>query len=381
MRLRLGCVALALGGACLVACDAPRPDGAFTPAYQDGQDDGFAMKNGADAAAPDEQSDDTSDDNGDTSGTVGSSGSSGTSKPGTSKPGTSNAGREDAAVPPEATPSQGPLANLEGKYLVRMDNYSSASATKDGTTLLVHNRVSNLFVVTLTAQDDNTLQAHESLCEQAYWNDCEKGCTTRDAWKTTLDTRVPKFFAGRTIDRLYTVDATGKLDAPLSAIALGFDAGEGGLVVDLKAPLPTSKSDSHVWHLNPSDSANPSGVRTEFKINSLKSTLGLTQSVDCIVSSVQVYATKFSAQVDLRSKDALDGKSFPLVTEGSQGLSLDVTSNAPGSSSYCTKANVDGATPADEQSWIRFKRYPGSGVGCPTDFESKFPGITTPTSD
>lgn len=377
MKFWPACVALAIGGACLVACDPARPAGAFSPAYpEEGQDDGFAKKTDASAhVAPDQTAGKTPDATPDD---TGSSDTSDTSD--TSEQGGSSSSSADAASPVDVMPVGGPSAGLKGSYLVRMDNYSSASATKDGTTLLVHNRLSNLFVVTLTPQEDGTVLSHEVLCDQTYWNYCDTGCTKHDAWTTSLDSRVAKFFAGRAFDRTYTVDTAGKLVAPLSAMALGFEAGEGGRV-DVGAPLPTSKSDSHVWHLNPSDSANPSGVRTEFTINSLASAppLTLTQAVDCIVSSVQIYATTFSGQVDLKAKDPLDGKSFVLDTSGSQGLSLEVTAKGVGSNTYCTKANVDGATPADEKSWIRFKRRALGEVNCPADFESKFPGSTVST--
>lgn len=368
---RLGCLALAIGGACLAACDAPRPVGAFTPAYDD-PDDHFARKNDAAVAvAVTKPRGDagTASNTGDPSDTGDTIDTSGMDEP--------TGDRSDGgAAPADVTPSEGPLAGLVGNYLVRMDNYSSATATKDGTTLKVSNRVSNLFVVKLTAQDDGTLLGREFLCDQTYWNSCDMGCTGHNAWQTTLDDRVPKFFASRVIDRTYTVDSkTGTLEAKESAIALGFDAGEGGKI-DPKAALPTDKSDSHVWHLDSSDSADPVGVRTRIKVDSLKSAppLTLTQALDCTLSSVQIYATKFNGQLDLNAKSPLDGKSFSLDTTGSSAQSLVVTPNDTGSRTYCTKANLDGTTPADAVSWVRFKRY--TGVNCPADFETKFPGST-----
>ncbi|MDB4972114.1 MAG: hypothetical protein JWN48_455 [Myxococcaceae bacterium] len=332
----LGALSLLLLG----ACEMERPAGAFTP---DGgrEDDGFTdMKSDTAGDEPDDPEPDAA------------------------------SGDPDQPTPEGGTvqPS-GPFAAVTGKYLVRMDNYSTAEAVQNGVTLQVKNRISNLYYVSID-EVDGQLVGHEKLCGQTYWNSCTKGCSRPDAWTVTLDTRVPKFFADyQIVDRKYNVDAQGNLTAELSAITLGFNPPDGETASVMTA-LPSSTSDARVWHLVAPTDDSVVGLRARIRAT-LLGPAGLQVALDCTVSGVQVYATSFQGQVDLASKSALSDKSFRLDTTGSSGASIAFSSGM-----YCTQENLDGTMPSDQVSVISFKST--TGVNCPPDFDSRFPGSTTP---
>jgi hypothetical protein len=329
---RLSLVSLAL----LASCDLTRPGGAFQPKEYDPRQHGFGDE---DADLPDE--DPSSDDAGEQ----------------TDPP-------DGSDGPPVVVDPANPLSVLQGLYLMRVDVYSTASATSLGNTLTLNSRVSNLMIASLTPKDDGTLTAHETLCTQSYYHECVSNCS---GWKTDVDPELPKLCVSRVIDRDYTVSAAGAFSAAASTIPIGFNE------VDGNGALPVDPTDARVWTMGTPDQ-DRYGVNTHLtaKIGPLGTT-----SLDCIVSTVQRFATSFAGTLDLKTygKDALVQKPMLADTAASTAATIYVD-GVP--TQYCNKAQLDTTSQQapNEISVVRFKRY--TGLNCPTSeaaYEALFPGV------
>ncbi|MDB4972113.1 MAG: hypothetical protein JWN48_454 [Myxococcaceae bacterium] len=318
----------------LWACDVARPDGSFMPVAEQHSEHGFGR---ADAEVPLETEGDAS-------------------RPATEAP--------DGGQPPSVVSDPGnPLAVLQGSYLMRVEVYSTASASKLGNTLTLKSRVSNLMVAAVRLKSDGTLGAHETLCTQSYTHECVSNCSN---WTTTVDPELPKHCVSRAVDRDYVVSASGALRVAPSVIAIGFDEQDG------ISALPTDPSDPRVWHMGAPDEERY-GVNTH-----LTATLGslATVPLSCYVGTVQRFSTAFSGQLDLTTfgADALVQKPM-LADSGPSSAATIYVDGQP--SDYCNKAQLDSAsqqTP-DEITVVRFKRY--DGVECPTSqaaYDAVFPG-------
>ena len=343
MKVPLLGLALAASGLGLVACEVPRPAGAFEPrdAYS-AASHGFGLPE------------------------AGSSDDDPVEVPDPMMP-TSPAGHPDASTAVTAPPDpSNPASLLQGRYLMRVDLYSTASASSAGTTLTLTNRISNLLVATLTLQADGTLASHETLCNQTYDSHCVSSCSN---WVTEVDRDLPKKCVSSVVDRAYSVDASGKLQAAAALMPIGFVEDP-----NVKA-LPTDQTDPRVWVFG-DPSANRYGVNTH-----LTATLGtpplLTEKLDCVVATVQRFSTVFSGQLDLKfGKDALVQKPMLADSSATTGKTIYVD-GVP--TMYCNKNSLNMTSEAsDTLTTVRFQHY-DEGANCPATaqaYDGLFPPIT-----
>jgi hypothetical protein len=346
MNVQLVRFSLAGLGLVLAACEVPRPGGAFNPrdAYS-AANHGFGETEAG-----------TDDD------------------PGVAIPdppvAVTMTGRSDASVvttPPVTTPPDptNPVSLLQGRYLMRVDLYSTASASSAGSTLTLNNRISNMLVATLTLQSDGTLASHEVLCNQTYQSECISSCTN---WVTAVDHDLPKKCVGSVVDRAYAVDAHGKLQAAAAVLPIGF-------VEDPNvSALPTDHTDPRVWVFG-DPSENRFGVNTH-----LTATLGkpplLTEKLDCVVSSVQRFSTVFSGQLDMAKfgKDALVQKPMSVDSSATTGKTIYVD-GVP--TMYCNKNSLNMTSESsDALTTVRFQHYEGANCpGTAQAYDALFPPI------
>jgi hypothetical protein len=252
-----------------------------------------------------------------------------------------------------------PLSVLLGRYLMRVDAYSTASVSSAGNTLTIDNRVSNLSLVQLSLKPDGSLNSREQLCTQSYQSQCVSNCSD---WKTTADPLLPRFCARRVTDRAIRIDAAGNLIGAASEIAIGFDEQAGNTT------LPTVTDDARVWQLG----TNRFAVNTNLTGKLGKAPLQV--SLNCIVSSVQRFSTQFSGKLDLATfgKDALVQKPMRADTAASTAATIFVTGTP---SMYCNKSALDGTSAQPDQVMVvvRFARF--SGSSCPVDFDAQFAAL------
>lgn len=321
----------------LSACTVSRPDGAFTPEpVMDAPPAGFEDDAGE---SPDE---DPPPDDGDVVDDP---------EPDASEP---DAGM--ASVDPSD-----PLAALAGKYLMRMDYYSTATGTKSGNTLTLKNRVSNLFFTELKLVG-GVLQASEQLCFQNYNHSCVKGC--RDPWNTAVDTDLPRWFAMRSVKRPYEVDAQGNLSARAELMTVGYDDTEPNA-----AKIPASNTDANVWKLADGSDASRAGVRTRITATLLAGIVPV--AVDCVVDSAQLFSTAFTAKLAKLDAASLTGLTIALDSEGSGAKALYAKGSPP---EFCSLDELAGGENDGEKGYVRFKTA-GSLTGCPksaADFDKAF---------
>ncbi|MDB4989574.1 MAG: hypothetical protein JWN04_4752 [Myxococcaceae bacterium] len=343
MRLR-SCLSLALAGAPLVACEVPRPVGAYVP------DAGASFNAGQYGFESDEVAD-------------------GGSAPGDENPDSQQAGEADAATDTPVAivdnPDQ-PASVLQGRYLMRLDVYSTASATSLGNTLTLKNRVSNLMVADLILNADGSLHARETLCTQSYLHQCVSNCTN---WKTDVDDQLPKKTMPRVVERDYHVSASGMLTADSLVMPIGFDEDPA------RPDLPMVETDDRVWTLV---AGSPRyGVNTH-----LTAKLGpLMTALDCVVATVQRFSSTFGGQLDLQKygADALVQKAGMIGdSRATRGEPVYVAGTP---TEYCNKSAVASTKAAPNQKTVvHFQRY--GGAGCPyksgetwqAAYEDVFPG-------
>jgi hypothetical protein len=253
--------------------------------------------------------------------------------------------RQDGEVTPPA--SGDPREALAGRYLMRMDMYSTLNTTSTPR-ISLSNRVSNLFMLEL-AFDGERLVGTEYLCDQTYAHRCLSGC--RD-WSTKVDQSVRQsYFAGeRSIEREYTFDkASQKLTAAEKAIALGYDEGEG------QNTVPSDVSDPRLWKA----AAGP-GIYTSFN-----AVAAIT--VSCQVSTVQSFTTSFSGTLS-GNPVSLDGKEFPFTAKTMGGVIGQPTGTPR---TQCTRERFEmQPNPQGEKFVVRFKAF--AGEGCPASFDREF---------
>jgi len=335
----------------LAACDAMRPVGAYTPEAGKPVTDRTELPD-ADSGEPevDDDEDDVGNDEDVTDDNV-----DGPDQP-PDKP--------DASVPDPT----GPFANLVDSYLMRIDQYSTASATEGSNTLTVHNRVSNLMFTKLS-DDNGKLVSKEQLCFQTYAHECVAGCASSNGWTTTLDPGLDKIFGQKAaIERKYEVE-DGVLIAPMAYMALGFDT-DGAPSASTK--LPTSKSDASLWKISDGKVA----LRTHLQAQ-LKS--GVVQArLSCFVTTVQLQGMGFRVD-DISGSEPLVKKDIPLDVTGSDLLTLSAEDDQSNLTvqKYCTVEQFQeraGDAAPKQANFVRFLRT--NTANCPTsaaDFEKRFP--------
>jgi hypothetical protein len=344
MKLLVGLLCISLA-----ACDAVRPAGVYTP------EAGSAPPDTSNDFEPDPELDPEVD-----------------AGPGPGEDdGASEDEPDDGVVPvdePDAVVSpDSPFRKFEGRYLMRIDLYSTAQATEGSDTLIVHNRVSNLMLTTLS-DDNGRLVSKEQLCFQTYQHECVKGCTK---WTTSLDNTLPKVFQQKpAVERVYQVE-DNRLVAPMAYQTLGFDAsGEPTIAT----ALPTLPTDPSVWKLD--EAGSKAGLRTNL-VATLKSSTGLTSGLNCVVSTVQRLGTGFTVD-DLSQANPLVGKDIPLQTDGSALKTIDADDNGSSTltASFCKLEEFkkrENEAGGEETNVVRFMKT--DSPNCPTsaaEYETMF---------
>lgn len=308
----------------LGACTVSRPDGAFIPdSSTDTRIVGFDEDAGDEDPPPEDDSEVVGD-------------------------------PEPDAGEPDPTPvdPSDPLAALAGRYLMRMDYYSTAMGSSAGNTLTLKNRVSNLFYTELTLVD-GVLQATEQLCFQSYYHTCVRGC--RDPWTTAVDSDLPRFFAKRSVKRPYDVDAEGNLSARTELMTLGYDDNEPNA-----SSVPSKNTDANVWKLGDGSDPARAGVRTLITATLLVGS-ALPVPLTCVVDSAQLFSTAFTAKLAKLDAASLTSQSIPLDSSGSAGKALYAAGDP---ADVCNVNQLDSGDPGQEEGFVRFKAA-GSLTGCP----------------
>lgn len=357
----------------LGACDAPRPEGAWTPKYPD------AGLNEASNDFDGEDNDDEDDDSvaNDAVDTDEEGADVVASRPdGGPKP-TIDAGGTIMVDP------KSPFNKIVGRYLMRLDSYSTVDTVDGSNKLHVENRVSNLMFVTLT-DVDGKLMSDERMCDQTYQNVCGQGC---NSWTTTLDELVrKKRFPNAKVQREYKIEGD-TLTAEEATLPLGFDAAGPNAAT----PLPSSITDAKVWRLEGSDVASPNpkrvGMRTRI-LAQLKTSgaLPVMANFDCTVVTVQRLTTSFTIEgIDLGDRQTLEGGEaagtvyYLLNTDNAKLETIDATPASSSSSltkNLCTIAQFKNQNPVEPLDVVSFKRVDDL-AGCPTtgkEFEDLFQG-------
>ncbi|HEY6878551.1 MAG TPA: hypothetical protein VI299_11060 [Polyangiales bacterium] len=327
----------------LAACVPTRPDGSYTPkVVQDGPS-GFESPDASrdadqttDPGADEDITDDPEPDAGEMSG-------------------------DDGGAPDPLNP----LAPLEGKYLMRVDYYSTVSEMQAGTTLTIKNRLSNLLFVELTAADGK-LHAREQLCSQNYYHQCAS--SSCKSWTTTVDPTLNTWFPKRVVERDYAVDAQRNLSAELALMPVGYDSDAPSVTT-----IPTRQALGMIWDYRTSSEPGRIGVRTRI-VATLNA--GIDVPLDCEVSQAQLFATKFAAQLPALDKASLTGLRFDVDVSG-QGLNAVYVHAWKDGANVCTFDQITKPRPSNgsDQAVARFKSA-GKLTGCPANadaFDSAFP--------
>lgn len=321
-------VALSLA---LAACDLPRPEGTFVE-----QDASYSADGGSVAAtigradamvavAPPVPGGGSGAPSGAQGGTQGG-GLPGGSGDGGAAGGMG--GTVDAGTP--LSPAELALKKLEGRYLMRMDMYSTASATAALITISTSNRISHLIAAQLYVENGQ-LKGYEQLCYQTFAHKCTKGCS---GLTTTMSPVMTDWFVkAKPIMRDYVL-SNGMLEGRGNMLALGFDA-------KTDARLATSADDARVW-----DSVPGSGKREGLL---LAIDLAALKTVRCDVYTTQTFASKIKPAKLSGTADApalAPTIKFDLDTDGSDGATLG-TSNTDCSAD-------DGPPPTAGLQYVRF---------------------------
>jgi hypothetical protein len=273
-------------------------------------------------------------------------------------------GDPDATVDPS-----NPRAALQGNYLVRMDYYSTATATQGVTTLKVANRVSNLFFVTLALDEAGQLKASEHLCFQNYFHKCLTTASCKD-WETKVDTALPPFFQRRHQERLITLDDAGNLSTEQTLLPVGYDDENPNV-----STIPSADALGTIWRLSDTD-PNEIGVFT--RITATLSSGLVNVSFKCKVASAQLFGVKFSGKLPKVDVASLIGLTMPIDTAGSgvKAVYAEPVDSASDPAQACNLDYLESHQPdAPEQGFVRFKKA-GSFTDCPasdTAFDQAFP--------
>jgi hypothetical protein len=325
----------------LAACELPRPEGTFTELEASLPDASIAASLGrsdAMVAAPAIPG-----------GLVTAGGTQGGGFPG-ANPGGGTPGAGDAggfgggvggAADASATLSaaEQALRKLEGRYLMRMDMFSTATVTSGLISLSTSNRVSHLIATQLFVENGQ-LKGFEQLCHQTFAHRCTtKSCSSLS---TTMSPVMTDFFVrAKPIERSYVL-SNGMLEGRSNTLALGYDA-------TTDAKLPTVP-DNRVWDPVPGNTTRE-GLLLALDLAALK-------NVRCDVYTTQIFISKILATKLAGTADApvlqMTPK-FGLDTSGSDGATL-------GSNSADCKAD-DGAPPSEGEQYVRFARVEPSEFG------------------
>jgi len=324
----------------LAACDVQRPVDSYTR-------DASTLDEGDASGDADE---DSSDDEGEDAGPSGEQGSR-TPVPrpdeGDEEP-DAGAGSDDEAHP---------LAALAGRYLMRVDMYST-NALPLG--ISIKNRVSDVMLVDFTVRDGKLLGI-ETFCAETYAHTCSGGGTSRSGSSCTMKTEVLAAVKQRVAQkpvqttREYTFDkANGVLTGQTAAMALGFD--EDGKTKS----VPADQGDGRVWKLSGS-----SGFATKFEIQHP------LLAASCTVDSVVRMKSRLSGKLDKAEPTLDEGVAFTFEDMGTEIGVLGATGRPT------TQCSVDALSQQDEPSSVRyvtrFKRLDDDVDACPSDFDAQLP--------
>jgi hypothetical protein len=235
------------------------------------------------------------------------------------------------------SPEEQALRKLEGRYLMRMDMYSTASASAALITINTSNLVSHLIAAQLYVENGQ-LKGFEQLCYQTFTHKCTKGCTGLTTKMSPVMT--DWFVRAKPIVRNYVL-SNGMLEGRANTLPLGFDA-------TMNPSLPTVE-DARVWDPVP-------GGKREGLLLALD--LAAITNVRCDVYTTQIFVTKILAT---KLPGASDAPSLPatlkfgLDTDGSDGATLG-TSNKD-----CSAG--DGPPPTDGEQYVRFAPVAASEFG------------------
>jgi hypothetical protein len=314
----------------LAACSPSRPDHAYRPDYDSGAC--APIPGIPNSCQPDINSDDTSsDDLGDDDPGIGDG---------------FDAGPVDPA---------NPLAKLAGRYLMRVDYYSTATATESGYTLSVQNRLSNMFLTTLTP-GDGVLHAEEKLCAQGSAHKClQNSCSD---WKTLYDDGLPAVYAEKMsgVRRDWRVDiATGQLDVPGGAmLALGFDP------TDDQYTFPPDLAAANVWQAGTTNDPLQRGMHTLLTGKLLVSPPLYQPDLRCNVNTAMLFGTAFHGSIDLQDERTLNN----LLVEVDASLDAKVLDASGVPAEFCDKTKLSNAPPSEQKVFVRFLKVSSSSA-CP----------------
>lgn len=197
------------------------------------------------------------------------------------------------------------LKKLEGRYLMRMDMLSTASATVAGLfTFATRNLVSHLVLTQLYVEGEQ-LKGTERLCYQTFKHVCTNGCKSL---ATTMSDAVVTELRELESPRSYTVNGN-TLTGASQTMLLGFDA-------TTNKTLPMAKAnDPRVW--DPIAGGVREGMLLTLEMQSM------VRNVKCDVYNVQSFVSTFSgAMGGTTDAPSLLDREFPLVTTGGTGVTL-----------------------------------------------------------
>ncbi|MET0286011.1 MAG: hypothetical protein ABW352_16125 [Polyangiales bacterium] len=335
----------------LGACTSKRPEGAYTPEYKDPTAclEGFECEDpdaGEDVQPGDQEPDDQVPD---------------PSEPDATVP----AEDLDAGPPPMVDPTQ-PLSGLVGRYLMRVDYYSTADETDTASNarLILKNRVSNLFLTELTLSD-GVLRSNEKLCFQSSAHTCVEGC---EGWKTTYASQLPSVIAqrARPLQRTFAVDEANNLvvTSEDGLLPLGYDD-----TVPNHDNMPTAYSDLRVWKLGTAED-RLRGVATVLT-GTLRASVIASLPLNCEVDSVQLFATAFKGKLAAPTSAELAKRIMEVDSTGSGAVPIQAVGTP---SQFCTLSKLKESNGASrETGFVRFK--PTTSAACPASasaFESAF---------
>lgn len=301
LRLRpyLGCFVAA---ACAVSC-VGRPEGSYKP------EERFSAPSTGDFA---DEAGVTDSDGGPRSGLPAPGGLIGTD--------------DEGSVPA----SMRGLLKLTGRYALKREMHSVVKVEQSFARLEVQNTTTHLSVAELALDPETgTLNMTERLCYQRYSHECVQGCTT---WDTDVDARVTRFFPY--VQRVLTVRGD-RFQSDIGVEGLGYDGDADR--------LPSQGDDERVWNVSGDESVRE-GVLTHIRAEGTP--LG---AVDCLVYTVQKYASSFSGKL---ARGVLDGVTATLDTTGSDARRL----GAAGASASTCEGDSGGTAPGSVPSSVTFSR-------------------------
>jgi hypothetical protein len=319
------------------SCDVPRPPGAYDPIYDAGDHQRGANFDSADASQL---------------------------KIDAGQELFTGSGTGDSGVRAPSLDSK--FADIVGAYLMRIDDFSSASTTVTNALASVEislkSRVSYLGVAFLSVDPSGRLVSRERLCHQTYALTCTEGCVSGQTVTKVYSGADKLFITVPPTTRNLTLSDSGQLTATSSSLFAGFDATSD-------ASLPASNTDARVWDSDP-DLAGKEGLFIDSVL--VASTLGVTRTAECQLSTVQELKSSWQTVLTKR------GDSF--ILHG-QTIHLDratthVTSKLLNAAGYqdamdadCRGDSAGGTSQTNGELLLRFFKVDPSIVrtACPTE--------------